>query len=657
MRINESPERFFERDGSGKGFVCPVCGSGSGKHGTGLRQWRKNPDHWHCFGECGTGGDVVFWLMKSRNEDYSTVLKYGARVLGEEAISNPSSYKRKIDKPVEEVEEEQQDYTALYEEAAKHLEETCYWKERGLSLETCQRFGLGYIEKWRHPKAPEIVPYSPRLIIPISKGGYLARDVRVEVPEAEKKYTKAKVGKVQLFNLEALKQRIVYVVEGELDAISMYEVGLEAIALGSVAYKGKLIEAIKSMEEKPEIVVLALDNDEAGRNASENVQNALQRIGVSSIGVNLYGKSKDANEALRVSRNELAKKVVEVTKNLVNKKMRNRKMKKRWTYFEENRLEMDIEEYQKNRERKTGYSNLDEKSSLYAGLYVLGAISSLGKTTFMHQMAEQMLEQGETVIYISYEQTQFELISKGISRLTYKLGNGVSSMQIRNGATGDSIKEAIRKYKEAGEREYVYEAEFTDTVEVICKEIESLINEGIENPIVIVDYLQVIAASKDEHGRVLGTKENIDHIVKRLKALQREYGLVVFLISSLNRQNYLAQVDFESFKESGGIEYTADVVWGMQLTCMQEPIFEKAANLNEKRERVREAKAANPREVEVICLKSRYTTPGYRCLFNYYPQYDYFEVCNKEETKKAVQSAALSKPQYKGKDIDRSLVS
>ena len=257
----------------------------------------------------------------------------------------------------------------------------------------------------------------------------------------------------------------------------------------------------------------------------------------------------------------MAKKVAEINDKMSEKlsekseksKNVNQKMKKRWTYFEENRLEMDIKEYQKNRERKTGYSNLDEKSSLYAGLYVLGAISSLGKTTFMHQMAEQMQEQGETVIYISYEQTQFELISKGISRLTYKLGNGVSSMQIRNGATGDSIKEAIKQYKETGEREYIYEAEFTDTVEVICKEIEGLIKEGIENPIVIVDYLQVIAASKDEQGRTLGTKENIDHIVKRLKALQREYGLVVFLISSLNRQNYLAQVDFESFKESGGI--------------------------------------------------------------------------------------------------------
>lgn len=196
----------------------------------------------------------------------------------------------------------------------------------------------------------------------------------------------------------------------------------------------------------------------------------------STFGIHkIYGKLKDANEALRASRDEFAKKVAEVT-NRVQKKMV-KKMRRGIMYFAEDRLEKDIAEYQRNRERKTGYSNLDEKSSLYAGLYVLEAISSLGKTTFMHQMAEQMLKQGETVIYISYEQTQFELISKGISRLTYKLGNGVSSMQIRNGATGDSIKEAIRQYKEAGEREYVYEAEFTDTVEVICKEIEGLINE------------------------------------------------------------------------------------------------------------------------------------------------------------------------------------
>ena len=118
---------------------------------------------------------------------------------------------------------------------------------------------------------------------------------------------------------------------------------------------------------------------------------------------------------------------------------------------------------------------------------------------------------------------------------------------------------------------------------------------------------------------VIGTKDNIDNTVKKLKSLQRENNLVVFLISSLNRQNYLTQIDFESFKESGGIEYTADVVWGMQLACMQEPIFEKSAHLNEK--------------VELICLKNRYGRSGYRCLFNYYPAYDYFEPCTQDEMK------------------------
>ena len=62
IEINANPARFLERDGSGKGFVCPVCGSGSGKHGTGLTRWKNNPNHWHCW-KCGEGGDIIFWLM------------------------------------------------------------------------------------------------------------------------------------------------------------------------------------------------------------------------------------------------------------------------------------------------------------------------------------------------------------------------------------------------------------------------------------------------------------------------------------------------------------------------------------------------------------------------------------------------------------------
>ena len=109
--------------------------------------------------------------------------------------------------------------------------------------------------------------------------------------------------------------------------------------------------------------------------------------------------------------------------------------------------------------------------------------------------------------------------------------------------------------------------------------------------------------------------------------MSRALDLPIFVISSLNRSNYLTPVDFEAFKESGGIEYTADVVWGLQLDVMNDPIFDKEKGVKEKREKVRDAKAAIPREIELVCLKNRYGR-SYNVHFRYYPQYDLFRPYN-----------------------------
>ncbi len=97
------------------------------------------------------------------------------------------------------------------------------------------------------------------------------------------------------------------------------------------------------------------------------------------------------------------------------------------------------------------------------------------------------------------------------------------------------------------------------------------------------------------------------------------------MVSSINRANYLNPVDFESFKESGGIEYTADVVWGLQLQILNDDLFSKDNKIKEKRETVRAAKKAIPRKIELLCLKNRYGVSSYSCGFNYYPQFDLFE--------------------------------
>ena len=134
-----------------------------------------------------------------------------------------------------------------------------------------------------------------------------------------------------------------------------------------------------------------------------------------------------------------------------------------------------------------------------------------------------------------------------------------------------------------------------------------------------------------DEGKRQSTKETIDSTVTQLKRLSRELDLTVILISSVNRQNYLTPIDFESLKESGCIEFTCDVVWGLQLQCLHDEIFSKEKNLKEKREKIKAAKAENPRKIEMVCLKNRYGIANYFCSFNYYPANDLFTETSEDD--------------------------
>ena len=120
-------------------------------------------------------------------------------------------------------------------------------------------------------------------------------------------------------------------------------------------------------------------------------------------------------------------------------------------------------------------------------------------------------------------------------------------------------------------------------------------------------------------------KETVDNTVTELKRISREHDLTVFIISSVNRANYLTPIDFESLKESGGIEYTADVIWGLQLQCLNDPLFDDPQKkIKEKRQKIRQEKARDPRQIELLCLKNRYGIANFSCGFDYYPAHDLF---------------------------------
>lgn len=153
----------------------------------------------------------------------------------------------------------------------------------------------------------------------------------------------------------------------------------------------------------------------------------------------------------------------------------------------------------------------------------------------------------------------------------------------------------------------VWELEDT-AIEKLFERIEKFIEMKGKAPVVVIDYLQILA------GNVENVKTAIDDILRRLKNFQRATNTTFIVISSLNRANYGTEISFESFKESGEIEYSADVVWGLQL------LIEGQRN----HEAIEKAKKEIPRQIQLKCLKNR-NGKNYDVDFFYYPQVDLFE--------------------------------
>ena len=95
-------------------------------------------------------------------------------------------------------------------------------------------------------------------------------------------------------------------------------------------------------------------------------------------------------------------------------------------------------------------------------------------------------------------------------------------------------------------------------------------------------------------------KERIDSAVEKFKELQEQTATTLLLISSFNRENYKNTVDFESFKETGGLEYAADGLFGLQFKIDTQSKEKRDSDTYEVK------RQEYPRNLELVCLKNRY---------------------------------------------------
>lgn len=618
--IAEVKSRYAEylQPAKKKGYICPLCQNGTGSDGDGLV---VNPHgdgtQLKCF-KCDFSGDIIDLYEKSHNdcgfiEALDALCAHFGIVIDDNSpqiAATRGEDPQPADAP--EILTEKKDFTEYYKQCKADLSDPdalTYLKARGISEGTAAAFWIGY------DKIKKL------LIIPVSRSFYVARTTD---STAKMRYINPSDVSVELFNVNELYNdngRPVFVTEAAIDALSIIEAGGAAIALNGVGNVRKLIGKIEA-KRPDKTLILALDNDDAGRKATSALAEGLKDHNIPYVIGEICGDHKDPNEAL-TNDAEAFRRSVTAAERGTNKPDNVADYMRRF-------MASEIEALKAQGGRKTGFQNLDTNAgNIYAGLYIVGGISSVGKTTFMSQIADQMAEQGQHVLYFSMEQSRLEMVSKGISRLTAKADpeKAVNSLQIRTGAKGESISAATSEYlRNVGDRLSIIEGNASCTVSMIREYARqySKQNGGVK-PVIIVDYLQVLQAEKDpDTGRKMtDPRQIVDHNLTELRRLCRE-GMPVFAISSINRGNYLSPIDFEAFKESGGIEFTADVIWGLQLAALNDRLFENDKKTVEKRKLIADAKEAIPRDIELICLKNRFGKTRYTARFTYYPQYDYF---------------------------------
>ncbi|ERI90228.1 DNA primase [Clostridiales bacterium oral taxon 876 str. F0540] len=294
-----------------------------------------------CFG-CGEGGNVITFIMKSRNMDFTESVK----LLAERANIQIESENPKAVKEKEAAEK-------LYKinvEAARYFFANLkrfrtaedYFSNRGIKEGTIRHFGLGFApDSWnglmnflkrkgyteldmlnagliiKNQNNKFYDRFRNRVMFPVFdyKGKVIGFGGRV-LDDSKPKYLNSpetnifKKG-INLYGLnfaiKNLKERMIIIVEGYMDCISLHQYGITNVvaSLGTAltVYQAKLL---KKYVDK---VIISYDADVAGQNATVRGLDILKNEGF-DLRVLTVPKGKDPDEFIRVNGKEAFEKLI-----------------------------------------------------------------------------------------------------------------------------------------------------------------------------------------------------------------------------------------------------------------------------------------------------------------------------------------------------------
>ena len=549
----------------------------------------------HCF-SCGATYDLFDLIGQEEGLDaFPDRLAAARRRYGNgKPAPGPSSYREK-----------EPDRTEFVRQGAagRRAEDLTWFAARGLSADTVERYGLfvrqgrAYLPVWQEGRC---VSWCARALDPAARPRYINSP-----------------GPMGIWGLDSLLtagQEPLAVCEGIFDALSLEQCGLRAVALCGAANLGRLTARLRGLNTPLPPLILAGDGDEAGRRMAEQLAAEVESLGGRWVALTLPEGCKDPNEALVRSPGALRQAVEQAVREAREGCRREQEQ------YEQASLAGQAAEFlaylDQSRRRpvlRSGFAGLDRLlgGGLFPGLYVLGAPSSLGKTTLLLQIADTAAAAGRDVLFFSLEMSRWELLAKSLSRRAGPGEDAAVRRILQDGLDRPRLEALLESYnRECGCRFFPMACPTPPTPSQVAAAARLHRERRGSSPVVVVDYLQILAPEDPR----ASDKQNVDRAVLLLKGLSRDLDTPVLAASSFNRESYGRGASMEAFKESGAVEYAADVLLALQLSAFGREGFDPDRE-----------KAADPRRVDLLLLKNRNGTPFGRLPLRFWAAANRFE--------------------------------
>jgi DNA primase len=283
----------FKRTGDNLSGCCPL------HQGSNPTQFRVSlgKNLWNCFSECKQGGNALDFIARmEKASPYQAALKAidwfqldPDRVFARDGSDTPSKPTSPAPLPKAPTagpaqSDPQADPSAgnppLQFRLEKLQRDHPYLAERGLTLETIVDFGIGFCAKGM---------MTGRIAIPIHNAqgqvvAYVGRHVG-DPPEGTPKY-KLPPGfrkSLELFNLDrALREPAgtpLWIVEGFFDVLRLHQLGLrKVVGLMGSSLSSQQETLLRQHFPSMDPIVVALDEDDAGRTARDEIATRLARF-------------------------------------------------------------------------------------------------------------------------------------------------------------------------------------------------------------------------------------------------------------------------------------------------------------------------------------------------------------------------------------------